>query len=89
MSKMAIMFSCLPQNQHSTSNMKTEVRGCIPEMPQELDLAQSALTEHGIVERGDTLDGDSGTRRDMDRRANEMGSNSRDWRVAATVVGGG
>jgi hypothetical protein len=83
------MFSCLPQNQHSTSNMKTEVRGCIPEMPQELDLAQSALAEHSIVERGDTLDGDSGTRGDMNRRAIGKSSYSRGWCAAVRDVGGG
>lgn len=39
-----------------------------PEMPEQLDLAQCALAEHGMVERRDALDGDFGARRNVDSR---------------------
>lgn len=37
-------------------------------MPEQLDLAQSALAEHGMVERSDALDGDFRARRNVDCR---------------------
>lgn len=38
----------------------------VVKVAEELDLAQGAETEHGVVEGGDALDGDLATGRDVD-----------------------
>lgn len=48
--------------------MSVRVNDGSPEMPEELDLAQSALTEHGMVKRRDTLDGNLRARGNVNSR---------------------
>ena len=41
----------------------------ILEMPQQLDLTQGPLGKHGVIERGDALDGDGCARGEVRRSA--------------------